>query len=69
MNQIKEQLEKISIALCETQNKEQYTQLYAAQQALSWALETNTFAEPYNMIMGIQANSEDYLAMLHPLES
>jgi hypothetical protein len=41
-------------------------ELYAAQQALEWALEPDGIQSPYRMIMGIQEGSEDYPSELHP---
>ena len=43
--------------------------LYAAQQALAWALEPSGIKSPYEMIMGIQEGSEDCLADPHHLPS
>jgi hypothetical protein len=34
-------------------------ELYAAQQALEWAMEPSGIASPYDMIMGTAAGSED----------
>lgn len=36
--------------------------LYAAQQALAWALDPQAVKSPYRMIMGIPADSGDYYA-------
>ncbi len=37
-----------------------YGELYAAQQALSWAKDPQAFKAPCAQIKGIPANSEDY---------
>ena len=51
------ELDRIAAALLmETTNQECYARLYAAQQALSWALEPEGFKSPYDTIMGTQAN-------------
>ncbi len=41
------------------------SELYAAQQALSWAMEPGGIKSPYAMIMGTRVNSEDCLAHPH----
>jgi hypothetical protein len=48
---------------------EQYGKLYAAQQALSWALNQTAYKAPYDMIMGIQGDSKDCLDELRPIQS
>lgn len=45
--QIARELERIEKALREPQTDERYCQLYAAQQALAWALDPDGFASPY----------------------
>lgn len=50
---------KISMALNEPQEKGLYEQLYAAQQALSWAINPLEAKSPYDMIMDIQADLID----------
>lgn len=44
-------------------------ELYAAQQALEWALEPGGIKSPFQMIMGIRGDSEDCSARPHPLPS
>ena len=39
--------------------EDEYEKLYAAQQALSWALDPEGYRSPYDSITGIQAGSED----------
>ena len=64
---ISEELERIERALREPQTDERYCQLYAAQQALVWALNPDAFASPYSTIQrglvrplkGTQEGSED----------
>ncbi len=43
-----------------------YDELYAAQQALEWALEPSGTKSPYAMITGIQEGSGDYPAPSNP---
>ena len=64
MDRIQQELEKITTALREPHSSE-YDQLYAAQQALSWAIEPGGFKSPYNMITGTPADSEGYSAPSH----
>jgi hypothetical protein len=42
------------------------TELYAAQQALAWALDPTGFAAPFTTITGTRADSEDCPAELRP---
>jgi hypothetical protein len=44
-------------------------EVYAAQQALSWALDPQAFKSPYAMLMGTQEGSEDCQACPDPLPS
>ena len=48
---------------------EKYQRLYAAQQALSWALEPNGFKSPYDLIMGTPEGSKDCPATHYPAPS
>jgi hypothetical protein len=48
---VQRELTRIAIALREASDPERYAQLYAAQQALSWALEPTGFASPFESIM------------------
>jgi hypothetical protein len=48
--EIAAELEKIELALREPQTDERYMQLYAAQQALAWAMNPNGFASPFATI-------------------
>lgn len=52
MSFIERELARIERALREPQSDEHYCQLYAAQQALAWALEPEGFARPSNVIAG-----------------
>lgn len=56
MKFIERELERISAALREPRTAE-YDQLYAAQQALSWALDPTMFKSPYDVVSGTLAGS------------
>lgn len=47
---VERELRRIEQALRDPQPADRYCQLYAAQQALAWALEPSGFAEPYIVI-------------------
>lgn len=53
---IEAELTRISVALQEKERPECYRELYAAQQALSWVLNTEVARSPFNTIMGIPAD-------------
>ena len=50
MSFIQRELDKISAALRDPNAADDYDKLFAAQQALSWALEPDGFASPYASI-------------------
>ena len=58
MSFIQRELDKISVALAGGSGPQ--PELYAAQQALSWALEPSGFKSPYELLKGIREGSEDY---------
>jgi hypothetical protein len=69
MGFVERELEKISAALREpriAEDTNEYQRLYAAQQALSWALEPTGFKSPYDLATGIPAKPEDCQASNHP---
>lgn len=66
MSFVQRELDKIAGALREPHLADKYEQLYAAQQALSWALNPSGFRAPYDEIMGILAAPEDCPASIHP---
>jgi hypothetical protein len=47
---VKSELERIECALRDPQTDERYCQLYAAQQALAWAMNPSGFASPFATI-------------------
>ena len=66
---IERELEKIAQELREPRSADKYEQLYAAQQALSWALEPEGFKRPYDMLTDTPADSADCSAARHPIPS
>jgi len=74
---VNDELENISNALRQPFSDDKYCQLYAAQQALAWALNPGCYASPYKTIlkgkvMPIKDTQEDLtncLAVPHPLPS
>lgn len=66
MSFVQRELDRISRALHEPHSAERYAQLYAAQQALSWAMEPTGFRSPYDTVMDIEADQEDCLARIRP---
>jgi hypothetical protein len=50
MSFIQRELNRISIALREPCSADVYDRLYAAQNALAWALEPNVIAAPFSVI-------------------
>ncbi len=69
MSFIQRELDRISAALRESPDRNNYARLYAAQQALSWATDPGGFRAPFQAIMGTQADLEDCLAHPHPQPS
>lgn len=60
MSFIQRERDRISAAIAERQEHDDISrQLFAAQQALSWAIEPEGFKSPYAMIMGVPAETED----------
>jgi hypothetical protein len=61
MSFIQRELDRIGAALTQPQPGPEYAELYAAQQALVWALEPTGFKAPYDAIVraSILGGSED----------
>jgi hypothetical protein len=58
-DRINQERNKIQLALLgPTTTTRQHEQLYAAQQALAWAENPAIAKSPYDLIMGIQGDSE-----------
>lgn len=66
MSFIQRELDKISFTLRKTPEGLTYRELYAAQQALAWALEPDGTRPPFQMIMGNLADLTDYPAESRP---
>ena len=60
------ELNRIALALREPQPPQRYAELYAAQQALSWALEPDGFRSPYSFLMSTSEGSAGCLACPGP---
>ncbi len=69
MSFVQRELDRITTALREPSNGERHAELYAVQQALSWALEPIGFKTPLETIMGTQEGSEGCLEHIHPVPS
>ena len=66
---ISAEIDRIRQALAAEPDQTKALELRAANQALSWALEPQGAAAPFPVIMGIQAEREDYLAECRPPQS
>jgi hypothetical protein len=70
MGFVARELSRISVSLGRLKESDaKYQELYAAQQALSWAIEPNGFKSPYDLIMGTQEGSKDCPATHYPAPS
>lgn len=58
MSHMKDELHLTGEELRNNPDGPKYEQLYAAQQALSWATDPERFRSPYRMIMDIPAETE-----------
>jgi hypothetical protein len=56
---VNRELSRIAVALWHDSHSERHRELHAAQQALSWALEPNCFASPFDAITGSQPTPAD----------
>ena len=65
MSFVARELKRINMALNDPEYSEKYQELYAAQQALSWALDPYGFAKPYELVTDTLEGSKDYSAPLH----
>ncbi len=59
MSFIQRELDRLGRALRDPQAPDSYAKLYAAQQALAWAMEPDGFASPTLTIMGTREGSAD----------
>ena len=69
MSFIQREISKISFALRHTHDGLCYRELYAAQQALEWALEPDGTRSPYRMIMGTHEGLTGYPVESNPASS
>ena len=58
MSFIEREMTRINRALVDNPEGSEHDRLYAAQQALAWALEPTGAKSPYDFIMGIQQEPE-----------
>ena len=65
MSFLQRELDRVRRALLDPLNRDRYDELYAAQQALSWASEPNGYASPMKMLMGTPGDLEGYSAPSH----
>lgn len=54
--------QKLTDAINTGSFREQHSKLFAARQALCWAINPESAASPYQMIMGVESGSETPLA-------
>lgn len=66
---VQRELRRIEAALRAEEHAERRQELYAAQQALSWALEPNILRSPVDMLTGIPATTADCSGVPHPQSS
>lgn len=69
MSFIQREIDRVASEMEAARGTVKYRELYAARQALSWALEPGGFASPYNMIMGILATKADCSVPPRPPQS
>ena len=70
MSFIQRELARISEGMERSHNEpEKRREFYAAQQALSWALDPDAFRAPYETVTGTQEDSEGCSEHLRPLPS
>lgn len=65
MSFIQREIDLLHSAIVETENDSEREKLYAARQALAWALEPTGFKSPLNMIRGIPEALEGCSAEPH----
>jgi hypothetical protein len=66
MGFIDRELTRIATALREPRSGDEYRQLYAAQQALSWTLEPTGYKAPFEQILNTEEGSKDCRESSHP---
>lgn len=68
MSYIQRELDRVQ-AVLHTEGPDKNAQLYAVQQALSWALEPHGFKSPYDLVTGTPGGSGDCSEPRHPPQS
>jgi hypothetical protein len=66
-NRLIEERERLTAAINDGSYREQHNGLYAARQALSWAIDPESAASPYSVVMGIHQEQGDYQGPACPL--
>lgn len=69
MSFVQRELDHIRGALLDPQQVERHAELYAAQQALSWALDPEGAKSPFQMLTDTPAGSEDCSERSRPPQS
>ena len=69
MGLIQREIDRLRSAMTATGDHPRHDELYAAQQALEWALEPGGMKSPYAMITGNLTEIEDYPARNGPFPS
>lgn len=69
MSFIQREIDLLREAIIGATDESEREQLYAAQQALAWALEPTGFKAPLNMIRGTREAQEDCQVEPHPVQS
>jgi len=67
MGFIQREIDRLRIELTDSSHGPHYAELYAVQQALSWATEPDGFRAPFDMVMGTPLKTEDCPSEPHPL--
>jgi hypothetical protein len=64
---VQRELDRIHNALGDERTNPKYPELYAAQQALAWALDPRCARSPFDTVMGTQEAKEDCPEYPHPV--
>ncbi len=64
---VQRELDRIHNALGDERTNPKYPEMYAAQQALAWALEPSGFRSPFDSVMGTQEAKEGCPGYRHPV--
>lgn len=63
---VREEFKRLDSAINDGSFREQHNKLYAARQALAWALQPEAYRSPYDSIMGNQPTSANCQAEHRP---